>query len=143
MHRRRLNGPQPGLLSLWICVLGIAGCGEAQPEPPPSHPVQGKIVFRGGDVNSLYDQQAAILFLSVEQPEVQASGEIMKDGTFTLVSVKGAQSWPGAVPGKHRGSLYLNESIQRLVNPKFLDRAKSGIEITVPTNGEVVIEIHK
>jgi hypothetical protein len=121
-------------LALWI---GCAGSSDA----PPTHPVTGRIHFEHGDVRQLWDRQGAIQFQSVDQPDVYAFGEIHEDGAFTLTTLKGTEGWPGAIPGKHVGRLNLDEQLQKLVAPKFLDYKKSGIEITVPTSGEVVIKI--
>jgi hypothetical protein len=98
---------------------------------------------RGGTVQSLADYQGAIQFQSADQPDVYAVGEIHEDGTFTLATQKGSEGWEGALPGQYRGRLNLDEEVQHLVAPKFLDYAKSGIEISVPTQNEVVIQVHK
>jgi hypothetical protein len=124
-------------------ALGLSGCQRA-PEPPPTFPVRGRIEFvRGGPVQKIWDRQGAIQFQSVEQPDVYAFGQINEDGSFTLATMKGTDGWEGAIAGKHRGRLNLDEDVQHLVAPKFLDYKKSGIEITVPTEGEVVIKVSK
>jgi hypothetical protein len=123
----------------WVVVL--AGC-DSGPEPPATHPVQGKIVFeRGGNIHELYDHQGAIEFESVDQPGVHAYGEIQEDGSFTLSTVKDDLGFAGAVPGTHRGRLNLDEEIRHLVAPKFLRFETSGITLTVPSQEEVVVKI--
>ena len=126
-------------------LLGITvvGCKRAA-EAPPTFPVRGRIEFvRGGTVESLWDRQGAVQFQSVEQPDVYAFGQINEDGTFTLATLKGTDGWEGAIAGKHLGRLNLDEEVQKLVAPKFLDYKKSGIEINVPTEGEVVIKVFR
>src|SRR5688500_11388854 len=84
-----------GLLAL------LPGCGA---KGPPTFPVQGKVVFeQGGDVARLHNNQAGILFESVDPPGVQSYGEIAEDGSFKLMtSVEGAAK-EGAIAGNHRG----------------------------------------
>ena len=130
-----------------IVLLGAGvippGC-ESAPEGPPTFPVQGRIEYtRGGSAKDLANHDGTIQFRSVEQPEYFAVGRIEEDGAFTLTTTKEANSWPGAIAGKHQGRLNLDESAHKYIAARFLDYDKSGIEITVPSTGETVIKVHK
>jgi hypothetical protein len=127
--------------STFALVACLVGCGESG---PPTFPVQGKLVFeRGGEgsIQRLYNRQGAVEFQSVDKPDIRAYGSINEDGSFTLTSTDGADAWPGAVAGEHRGRLNLDDEIRDSVAPQFLDFEKSGIKITVPSEGEVVIKV--
>jgi hypothetical protein len=128
-----------------LCVLAITclGC-ESAPEGPPTFPVQGRIEYtRGGTVQDLANHDGMIQFQSVDQPEYFAVGRINEDGTFMLTTTKDGHGWVGAVAGKHKGRLNLDEAAHKFVAAKFLEYDKSGIEITVPTTGETLVKIHK
>lgn len=132
-------------LLLVLMALGLAGgCGKKEPVAagPKTEPVRGKLVFtKGGDVKSLYDKQARVAFESIDQPGVLAMGALEEDGSFTVATITPEGGSPGAVPGKHRVRLDLDDNALRLVAPQFLDARKSGITVTVPTEGETVVEV--
>jgi hypothetical protein len=121
------------------------GCGSRStknPNGPDTAPLRGKVVFtKGGDVKSLHNKQARIELESVEQPSVHAAGPIEEDGSFTVATITPEGGNVGAIPGKHRVRLDLEENAQRLVAPQFLDFIKSGITIEVPSSGEVVVQV--
>jgi hypothetical protein len=122
-----------------LLAISLSGCAE---KGPPTFPVQGKLVFeRGGKIFPLYDSQGGILFESVDQPGVQAYGAINEDGSFKLTTAIDGVAKEGAVAGTYRGRLILDESVQKLVAPEFLDLQKSGFKITVPADGEIVMKI--
>jgi hypothetical protein len=135
------------LALILVAASSFLGCGEeAAPagKGPTTEPVRGKVVFtKGGTVKSLYDKQARIEFESVEQPGVLAAGAIQEDGTFEVATNTSEGGSLGAVPGTHRVRIDIEENAQKLVAPKFLDFAKSGIKVQVPTTGEVVVEVWK
>jgi hypothetical protein len=134
-----------GLLLSMFTVGFVSGCGkkEATGNGPATEPVRGKLVFtKGGDVKSLYDKQARIEFESVDQPGVRAVGAIEEDGSFTVATITPEGGSPGAVAGKHRVRLDLEDNAQRLVAPQFLDAKKSGITVTVPSD-EIKVEVWK
>ncbi len=96
---------------------------------------------KGGDVKALYDKQARIEFESIDQPGVHAMGAVEEDGSFTVATITPEGGSPGAVTGKHRVRLDLEDNAQRLVAPQFLDARKSGITVNVPSDGEIVVEV--
>ncbi len=131
-----------GMVLSAVVVIAICGCGKAKTTGPQTVPVRGKIVFtKGGTVKVLADKQARIELESVDQPGVRAAGPIQEDGTFEVATVTaegGGNS--GAVPGKHRVRIDL-EDAQKLVAPQFLDFAKSGITITLPSDQPIEVKV--
>jgi hypothetical protein len=123
-----------------LCAVSIMGCTQRGPEGPPTVAARGKIVFtKGGDVFKLYDTQGAVELESLEQPGVKAIGSIEEDGSFTLNTVFDGGAKPGAVAGKHRVRLNLDESAQKLVAPQFLNFERSQVTVTVP--GDIVVQV--
>jgi hypothetical protein len=134
-----------GVLLSMFAVGFVSGCGkkEATGNGPATEPVHGKLVFtKGGDVKSLYDKQARIEFESIDKPGVRAVGALEEDGSFTVATITPEGGSPGAVKGKHRVRLDLEDNAQRLVAPQFLDAKKSGITVTVPSD-EIKVEVWK
>src|SRR5262245_491586 len=83
------------LLAGAALLAGGAGCGAGMPE---TYPVKGKVVSRGGKPVSY----GRIEFRSLADASVKATGEIGKDGSFTLTTHKDGKSTPGAVAGEHK-----------------------------------------
>jgi hypothetical protein len=131
---------------LTFAALLLAGCrGSAGPKGPETVPVRGKLRFtKGGDVKSLAGRQARIEFESVDQPGVRAVGSINEDGSFTVATVlKDGSGSIGAVPGKHRVRLGLDERDEKLVAPQFLSFEKSGITVQLPSEDELSVDVWK
>ncbi len=123
-----------------LVSMGLPGCGVA--EAQPTFPVRGKILLEPPrSLLELHSTQGGILFQSVDQPDVQAYGAINEDGTFELMTSVNGVAKEGAIAGKHRGRLMLDDEVRHFVAPKFLDVEQSGITITVPTEGEVVVKL--
>jgi hypothetical protein len=100
------------------------------------------LVFtRGGAVKALFDRQGRIELESVDQPGIHAMGAIEEDGSFSVATVTKDGSNPGAVPGTHRVRLDLDDNAQRLVAPQFLDFAKSGLKIIVPSTTPIEVQV--
>src|SRR5262245_15705586 len=125
--------------------LGVSatGCGKKETgQGPQTVPVRGKLVFtKGGDPKSIYNKQGRIELESVEQPTIHAMGAIEEDGSFTVATVTPEGSSPGAVRGTHRVRLDLDDQAQRLVAPQFLDFAKSGLKIKVPSDQPIEVQV--
>ena len=120
----------------------IPGCGGGQSKGPKTEPVRGKVVFtKGGDVKTLYDRQARIEFESVDQPGVRAVGMIEEDGSFKVATVLDGAGSLGAVPGSHRVRFLLDERDEKFLAPQFLDFARSGIKVTVPSAEPIEIQV--
>jgi len=133
------------LLSILAALVAStwAGCGTSKTAGGPSTvPVRGKLVFtRGGAVKALFDRQGRIELESVDQPGIHAMGAIEEDGSFSVATVTNDGSNPGAVPGTHRVRLDLDDNAQRLVAPQFLDFAKSGLKIIVPSTTPIEVQV--
>jgi len=128
--------------AIFLAIL-ICGCDRSQPiTGPQTVPVRGKLVFtKGGDIKPIYNRQGRIELESIEQPSIHAIGAIEEDGSFTVATITAEGSSVGAIPGSHRVRLDLEENAQRLVAPQFLDFAKSGLKITVPSEQPVELQI--
>jgi len=131
------------LFSLLLLAAWLTGCAKKpQTTGPKTVPLRGKVVFtKGGDVKTLYNKQARIEFESVDQPGVRAVGPIEEDGSFVVATVTAEGGNIGAIPGTHRVRLDLEENAQSLVAPQFLDFAKSGLKVTVPSDQPIEVKI--
>jgi hypothetical protein len=58
----------------------------------------------------------------------------------TQVNEKGK---PGVVAGKHRVRLNTDDNGARYVHSKYLEYATSGLTVTAPPEGDVVIKVSK
>jgi len=133
-------------LLTFCCSLGaIAGCGGGDTvEGPATVPVSGKVAFtKGGPVSVLAEWSGRVQFDSLDQPGVRAAGAILEDGSFRIGTNTDTGPKPGAVPGKHRVRLVLDDDARGVVAPKFLDFAKSGIVVTVPSDQPLEIQVSK
>jgi hypothetical protein len=126
-----------------LCVsLIVAGCGQKPPPGPETVPLSGKIVMtKGGSVRDLNDHGIFIQFECVEQPEMQAFGEILEDGTFTMATQVESRGKSGVIPGTHRVRLNADDTAARFVAQKFLNYATSGITIKAPPEKDILIEV--
>lgn len=132
------------LLPAALIGMTLLGCGgSAKLDGPATVPVKGKVVFtKNGSLAPIVDQQGAIEFESIDQPGIKAIGDIQEDGSFTLSTLVPGGAKPGAVPGKHRVRLELDEKAQQYVAPQFLRFDKSGIAVTVAEpQSEIEIQI--
>src|SRR5436190_24347107 len=68
---------------LFVIILLAPGCGKSDEGLPKTYAVHGKVVGKDGKP---FGAGGAILFRPVADQEVQASGAIAEDGTFTLHS---------------------------------------------------------
>src|SRR5581483_9851663 len=82
-----------GCSFLLVCTL--VGCGGR------THPVEGKVVFKGSTDPARELAGYQVMFESAEQ-KVSANGVVQPDGTFRVGTFKDND---GAVPGKHRVAL--------------------------------------
>ncbi len=99
-----MNDEQTGSINFrWICLTAIVlnlsiGCGYS----PTTYPVSGKVITaKGGKPIS----GGMITFQLDKDPTLTATGEIQKDGSFTLtthyVSRNSGASKPGAPAGEY------------------------------------------
>ena len=127
-----------------LCLL-LIGCGSGGPTPPfKTHPVTGKVVFKGGRQDKL--ERGKVWFQSTADKDVQAVGQITDDGTFTMSALQKDKAWAGVPAGDYKVKIDPPLDDQRnkqwgLIHLKYLDFDKSGIRVTVPVKGELVIEV--
>jgi hypothetical protein len=131
-----------GLICLFALLSGCGGGGANG--GPQTVPVSGKVVFtKGGSVAALADSSATVEFESVDQPGVKAIGGVLEDGSFNMGTLTEEGGKFGAIAGKHRVRLTLDEDRRGLVAPKFLNFATSGITVTVPSDQPIEIQVWK
>jgi hypothetical protein len=130
------------LISMMVLSGGCGSKDGTSGKGPQTVHVKGKVVFtRGGTVKALADKQARIELESVDQPGVRAVGAIQEDGSFEVATITPEGGSTGAIPGKHRVRLDLEDNAQKLVAPQFLDFAKSGVTITLPSEAPVEVKV--
>jgi hypothetical protein len=130
------------VVALSVLAAGCGGGPVSEGNGPETVPVNGKVVFKsGGEVKSLADKQGRIELESVDKPGMIAVGTIEEDGTFTVATITPEGGSMGAVPGNHRVRLNLEENAQKLVAPQFLDFARSGITIKLPSEQPIEIVV--
>lgn len=131
------------MVALLVFTL-VMGCRAKPPSGPETVPLTGKIVMtKGGTAKDLSDHSISIQFECVEQPTIQAFGEILEDGSFTMMTQLESRGKPGVVPGTHRVRLNADDTAARFVAPKFLNYKTSGITVKAPPEKEVVIEVFR
>jgi hypothetical protein len=118
------------LAGLGVALLAVLGCGGS--DGPATHPVTGKVVFKGsGDLRRLVGGH--VYFESVGEPKVTAAGEIEAGGAFTLGSYLDGKDRAGVPPGEYRVSVKppADDAPRPPVHPKYLNPATSGLKVTV------------
>lgn len=108
---------------------------------PATWKVQGKLVRKGQPV--VLPEGSTILFRSLADPPVQASGEIQRDGSFALWSDLGKE---GTVAGEHRVMILtplLEVGQKPAIAPRYQSYETSGLKATVQPHhrNELTIEI--
>ena len=123
---------------LFACVGSLAGCqGD---DGPQTYSVKGKVVYKGSQAPVT---QGTVLFESLSEPKVQASGEIQPDGTFELASDLGK---PGTVAGEHRVMIeppYLELGQKPVVQKRYTSYATSKLKanVTPDDKNDVKLEV--
>jgi len=79
------------------CVLG-PGCARGDPDPFPTHDVQGKVVLKATGQPLT---EGAVEFAHAKEPRFNCRGEIEPDGRFTLVTLAGGRKLSGAAEGEY------------------------------------------
>jgi hypothetical protein len=119
------------MVCTWSAALALAAACTAD-KSPQTYPVTGKIVYR--DTKQPL-ATGTVLFESLSEPKVQASGEIQPDGSFELASDLGK---PGTVAGEHRVLIQppvLETGQKPVVHKRFTSYATSGLKATVVAGG--------
>ena len=126
------------MVAMAMAVLpGLVGCGD---DGPKTYPVKGKFLYKDGKPVTSGD----VLFESLVDPKVQASGQLQPDGSFELASNLGK---PGTLAGEHRVMILppMAEFGQKAaISNKYASFETSGLTAKV-TEGEnsLTIELDK
>ncbi|HXG08963.1 MAG TPA: hypothetical protein VNK04_04175 [Gemmataceae bacterium] len=126
-----------GLAAMLVC--GLAGCGEGG---PVTHSVTGKVVFKDGNIDQLVGGR--VEFQPLDNPDVLASADIQEDGSFSPVTLKDGKETPGLLPGTHRVCVFPpdeDEDEPLIIDRRFQDFTRSGLQCTVTDDGEITIEV--
>jgi hypothetical protein len=135
----------PAHLSALVMVLLATlawGAGCTGDKTPRTYPVKGKVVYKSSKQPLTV---GTVLFESVSEPKVQASGEIQPDGTFELASDLGK---PGTVAGEHRVLIQppVPEAGQKpLVLKRFTSYSTSALKATVSSSSrnQLTLEVEQ
>jgi hypothetical protein len=127
----------------------LPGCGGGGDGAPRTHPVSGKVVFKGKPGNFRQLVGGKVRFQSTSDPSLIAVGTIEDDGTFALGTPFKEKGLGGVPAGTYKARVELpatdnEDTPQRLpFHPKYLDFHKSGLTFTVPVTGEILIEVER
>ncbi len=127
-------------LMLGVLLLAAAGCSSGA---PPTYPVSGVVRFPDGT-----PVKTGFVELYSSQQEVNARGEIQRDGSFELTTF---QPNDGAVEGEHQvivGQFLAAEWLPEIehqhgdpVAPRFADYRTSELSATVRSDGPNKLEL--
>jgi hypothetical protein len=127
MRRNCLAG-----LAVLALVAGLPGCGRRL------HPVQGQLVWTDGQPATEL-AGCMVYFESTEHRTVSRSS-VQADGKFQLTTDRPEARGPdGVPPGKHR--VYVIDGEPPRVDKRFRNPQTSGLEVTVPPDGPVVLQL--
>jgi hypothetical protein len=140
--------PAPPRLPVVTCALALfaAGCGDGKPPKIEGTPVRGKIVYKGkGNVAVLADGKVRLR--SDANPDLVVFGTIEEDGSFVLGASAPGKS-PGGVPaGEYKARIEPPDNDEGrplpVVHPKYMDFNRSGLRVTVPPPGEVILQVER
>jgi len=130
----------------WSVALGLTlvlGCGDSGPK---TYPVNGTITLPGGDAAPLIGHNIEASLDS--DPTVRASGVIEANGRFKLETIQGGKVVTGAREGSYKVRLILSDDdavsrklAKKAVPPRYFQFDSSGLEIRVPANDDVKLEL--
>ena len=138
--RGALHVAKAPVRALVVLALMVLQAGCSRDTTPKTYPVQGKVVYKGSQQPLT---QGTVLFESVSEPKVQASGELQPDGSFELASDLGK---PGTVPGEHRVLIqppFMETGQKPILQKRFTSYATSKLRATVNPGGknDVTLEV--
>ena len=142
MHLCKRNVGRDRRWLLLALTAMTAWCGCAGDKTPATYPVQGKVVYKGSQQPL---SAGTVMFESIGEPKVQASGEIQTDGRFELASDLGK---PGTVAGEHRVLVqpaFAETGQKPAVQRRFTSYATSNLKAAVKAGGtnEVTLEVER
>jgi hypothetical protein len=127
-------------------ALLLVGCSSGGPPKIEGTAVRGKVVYKGkGNVGVLANGKVRLR--SDANPELVVFGTIEEDGSFVLGASAPGKS-PGGVPaGEYKVRIEPPDNDDGrplpVVHAKYMDFNRSGLRITVPPPGEVVLEVER
>jgi len=95
---------------VWLVGTGCGGSGGMP--PPQTHPVSGKVFYKGGQPL----RGGVIQFQSASDPSLTTKGDIEPDGTFELITLYQNEQLPGATQGQYHVTV-----IPRMADNKPVD----------------------
>lgn len=113
----RLSPIAVALLLSAVC-LSATGCGAKKPSAPApkTFPVTGKVVTKDGKPVA----GGMVEFQSKTNNQLSVTSEIKPDGTFSLISRRDGEQFPGATEGDYQVTLFPPMSASQTDAPKTL-----------------------
>jgi hypothetical protein len=132
-----------------LAVLALAaGCGSSDSSDSSlkTHPVRGKVVFKGGDVSRL--DGGKVWFQSTSDAGLKAVGYLTDEGTFAMSTLLPDKAVFGVPAGQYKARVEPPPDVEgkaqpRLIHARHQDFNKSGLSFTVPVNEAIVIEVER
>jgi hypothetical protein len=133
------------VLAAAACLLFSGGCGGGV----KTYPVAGKVEVKDGDVAPLAGSN--IEFVRTDDELIRASGRISPGGEFTVTTLHDGKVLEGAPQGEYKGRIVLgdesDEDVPKRqgdpVHRRYYDFQTSGLKLTVPPDGEVVVSLSR
>jgi hypothetical protein len=127
MRRTYLAG-----LAAVALLAGLAGCGRRL------HPVEGQLVWADG--RPATELAGSMVYFESAEHHTVSRSSVGADGRFRLTTERPEAGGPdGVPPGVHR--VYVVDGEPSLVDQTFRNPATSGLEVTVPPDGPVVLRV--
>jgi hypothetical protein len=133
------------LTALALLACGLDGCGSAGPK---TYPVKGTVVFKGkgGTVDRLVGGR--VWFRSTSDLGLMPEGVIDEDGSFAMSTFYQKKALTGVPAGQYQARVEPprdgdGKPTRGLIHPKYEDFDKSGFSFTVPTSGEITVEVER
>ena len=124
----------PAGLAALALLSGLAGCGQRL------HPVGGQLVWSDGQPAK--ELAGSMLYFESTEHRTISRSMVQADGSFQLTTNQPeARGTDGVPPGKHR--VYIIDGPPPLVEQRFRNPATSGLEVTVPPDGPVVLRLER
>lgn len=89
-------------VGLILAFLVTAGCGSAQPPPPPTYPVEGQVTYRDGRPVP----GGLIEFRAINDPSLTTRAAIESDGKFSLHTLTAREKVMGAIEGPYEVTIH-------------------------------------
>ena len=129
---------------VWIGLTPLAGCERPADRPSAGPPVAGRVVVRGLPADGQSPLEGSrVRFESAANPKFAGVGVIDADGSFRAATVAGGVPAAGLPPGEYRARIEPSRDGGAVVAAKYLSAKTSGLTVTVPPAGEVVLAVDR